>query len=130
MGSKHQRTREIQKSRYEAAAEARISLLREKGLSEEAIKKDSKVRQFKAKVKQIDSAVACISFIQDQKRQLQEMKEKAKEEAAKAEAEAAAKPQKEKKAASDKKPAGTGTKTKEGKKPAEKGGQEAKKKGK
>src|SRR5271157_4078586 len=86
MGSKKLPTRENQKALYTRQAESRVALLKEKGLNEKDIAKDSKLKQLKAKLKQIDSAMARISFLDEQKKQLQERKEqrKAEAEAAKA----------------------------------------------
>ncbi len=86
MPSKKLPTRENQKALYTKQTEQRIAMLTAKGLSEKDIAKDSKIKQLKAKLKQIDSAIGRISFLDDQKKQLQERKEqrKAEAEAAKA----------------------------------------------
>ena len=86
MGSKKLPTRENQKALYTRQAESRVAALKAKGLSEKDLAKDSKLKQLKAKLKQIDSAMARISFLDEQKKQLQERKEqrKAEAEAAKA----------------------------------------------
>ena len=86
MASKKLPTRENQKALYTRQTEKRIALLKEKGLSEKDIAKDSKLKQLKAKLKQLASAMARISFLDEQKKQLQERKEqrKAEAEAAKA----------------------------------------------
>ena len=94
MGSRKLPTRENQKSLYAKQAEQRVALLKERGLSEQDIAKDSKLKHLKARLKQIDGAVARISFLDEQKKQLQERKEQRKAEA---EAAKQAPPAKEKK---------------------------------
>ena len=121
MGSEKLPTRKNQKALYTRQAESRIAALKEKGLTEKDIAKDSILRQLKAKLKQIDSAMARISFLDDQKKQLQERKEqrKAEAEAAKA-APAAPTEKKAKKKAEEKKAAAPDKKKAAAAKPAAK----------
>jgi hypothetical protein len=128
MGSKHKQTKESQKSRFMKQAEERKSLLKEKGVAEEAIAKDGKLRQLDAKIRQIHAAVARIDFLDNQTKQLQEKKEKVKAEAEAAKAEVAEPKKKQegkKKTAAKKSETG---KAKETKKTPAKGKQAAKKK--
>jgi hypothetical protein len=74
MASKKLPTRENQKTLYTGRTEKRIALLKEKGLSEKDIAKDSKIKQLKAKLKQLASAIARISFLDEQKKQLRREK--------------------------------------------------------
>lgn len=121
MGSKKLPTRENQKVLYTRQAESRAAALKAKGLDEKDIAKDSKMKQLKAKLKQIASAVARILFLDEQKKQLQERKEqrKAEAEAAKA-APAAPAEKKTKKKAEEKKAASTDKKKAAAAKPAAK----------
>ena len=61
--------------------EARQASLKEKGIPEAAIAKDPKVKHYKAKIKQIKGAVARITFLEDQTKQLLEKKEQRRAEA-------------------------------------------------
>jgi hypothetical protein len=61
--------------------ESRKNELQEKGLADTEVVKDSKIKQFKAKIKQVDSAIARISFLNEQTRQLEEKKAQRKAEA-------------------------------------------------
>ena len=81
MGSKHLQTREAQKSRYVRQLETRQGVLKEKGLPDETIAKDSQVKHFNSKIKQIDGALARVAFLENQTKMLKEKKEKAKAEA-------------------------------------------------
>lgn len=86
MASKNLETRQLQKARFLQEVEARTTALKEKGLSDQAIAKDAKIKHLKAKVRQIDSALGRISFLQDQTNKLKEKKAQriAEEAAAKA----------------------------------------------
>jgi hypothetical protein len=81
MGSKSLQTRGVQKSRYENLAKIRSNALKEKGLDDEQVATDPKMKHFKAKLQQIDTAIARISFLEEQTRNLQEKKEQRKAEA-------------------------------------------------
>lgn len=131
MASKSLQTRLDQKSRYQKQSEDREGLLKEKGLNEKDISKDHEIKHFKARIKQIDGAIARISFLENQNKQLLERKEQRKIEAEQAKAEgvtgrskAKAKAEAQAKAEAPKKKGAAG-----GKAPA-KGKQEPKKKSK
>ncbi len=81
MPSKTQETKDGQKARYLRQIEARQASLKEKGVPEAAIAKDPKVKHYKAKIKQIKGAMARITFLEDQTKQLLEKKEKRRSEA-------------------------------------------------
>ena len=81
MASKSLETRELQRSRYQSSMESRRNELKEKGLADAEVVKDSKIKQFKAKIKQVDSAIARISFLNEQTKQLEEKKAQRKAEA-------------------------------------------------
>jgi hypothetical protein len=81
MPSKTQETKDGQKARYLKQIEARQASLKEKGLPEAAIAKDPKIKQYKAKIRQIKGAVARITFLEDQTKQLLEKKEQRRAEA-------------------------------------------------
>lgn len=81
MPSKTQETKDGQKARYLKQMEARQASLKEKGVPEAAIAKDPKIKQYKAKIKQIKGAVARITFLEDQTKQLLEKKEQRRAEA-------------------------------------------------
>ena len=130
MASKHLETKVNQKTRYAGQAEIRANLLKEQGLKDQQVAKDPKIKHFKAKIKQIEAAIARISFLEDQTKKLQEKKEQRKAEEAAAKAlemsgEKKAKPKKE--AAPEKAPAKK--KAPAGAKAPAKGKQEPKKKG-
>jgi hypothetical protein len=78
MGSNSLQTRQSQKAALVREAEARKALLTQKGLTEASVAKDPVLRHLKAKIKQITSAMARISFLENQTKQLQEKKEQAK----------------------------------------------------
>lgn len=86
MASKDKEVREAQKQYFLAKTEERTGALKEKGLEDVDVSKDPQIKQYKAKVKQIDRALQRISFLQDQTQKLQERKEqqKAEKEAARA----------------------------------------------
>jgi hypothetical protein len=133
MPSKTQETKDGQKARYLKQMEARQASLKDKGIPEAAIAKDPKVKHYKAKIKQIKGAMARITFLEDQTKQLLEKKEqrRAEAEAARAAIIAGEKKVKEKKKTEEKPAPGKG-KAKgaaAGKAPA-KGKQETKKKAK
>jgi hypothetical protein len=81
MPSKTQETKDSQKARYLKQMEARQASLKEKGIPEAAIAKDPKVKHYKAKIKQIKGAMARITFLEDQTKQLAEKKEQRRAEA-------------------------------------------------
>ncbi|MGC8604212.1 MAG: hypothetical protein ACP5VS_11035 [Desulfomonilaceae bacterium] len=83
MPSKSLHTREEQKSRFLQQSEMRRKTLLEQGLDETRIGKDPHVKHLKARIKQVNSALARISFLEEQSRKLQERKiEKVAEAAA------------------------------------------------
>ncbi|MBI4964903.1 MAG: hypothetical protein HY913_16640 [Desulfomonile tiedjei] len=131
MASKHMETKVNQKTRYAGQMESRTSLLQEKGLKDKEIAKDPKIKQYKAKIKQIDGAIARILFLENQTKQLQEKKEQriAEAAAAKAEAVASGKKVKAKKEAEPEKKAPAKKKAPAAAKGQAKGKPEAKKKG-
>src|SRR5271157_1899796 len=110
MPSKTQETKDGQKARYLRQMEARQASLKEKGIPEAAIAKDPKVKHYRAKIKQIKGAMARISFLEDQTKQLLEKKEqrRAEAEAARAAIIAGEKKVKEKKKTEDKPAPGKG----------------------
>ena len=110
MPSKTQETKDGQRARYLKQMEARQASLKEKGVPEAAIAKDPKVKHYKAKIKQIKGAMARISFLEDQTKQLLEKKEqrRAEAEAARAAIIAGEKKVKEKKKTEDKPAPGKG----------------------
>jgi len=81
MSSKDLSTREAQKADYLKKSRNRTGALLNKGLSQVAVARDPQIKHFKAKVKQITSAIARISFLQDQTQKLQEKKEQRRAEA-------------------------------------------------
>lgn len=130
MGSKHLQTRETQRERFQRQFDARRELLKGNGLADSDIAKDPLFKAFKAKLKQLDGAIARIGAIEEKTKKLQEKKErkKAEAEAAKADKDA---PKGKKGAEEKKKAKGKGDeKTKKvsgGKKGSDKGGQKKKK---
>lgn len=106
MPSKDLKTREAQKADYLKKSQARSEDLKNKGVDEAAVAKDPQIKHFKAKVKQINLAIARIAFLNDQTAKLKEKKEQRQAEAA---AERAAEiageiKKKEKKVVEEKKP--------------------------
>ncbi|MFH0823886.1 MAG: hypothetical protein V2B18_14140 [Pseudomonadota bacterium] len=89
MGSKHLQTKELQRARFEQEIQDRQKLLQDKGLGEKAVAKDSIVKHHKAKIKQIRTAVARITFLEEQTGRVREISEQGK--AAKLAAKAAGK---------------------------------------
>jgi len=87
MPSKSLQTRLDQKARFAQQSELRKDLLKEKGLDEKDIAKDSQIKHFKAKIKQIEGAIARIAFLDEQTKQLKERKEQRRLEAEQAKAE-------------------------------------------
>jgi hypothetical protein len=74
MPSKTRETREDQKSRLSVAIENRSQELAGRGLSEKDMVKDPQIKSFKAKIKQIDGAIARINFLADQNLKMAEKK--------------------------------------------------------
>lgn len=66
MPSKTRETREEQKSRLSIAIQNRTQLLVERGSDEKAQAKDPQIKSFKAKIKQINGAIARIDYLTDQ----------------------------------------------------------------
>jgi hypothetical protein len=87
MPSKKLQTRETQKARYSRQLETRNSLLKDKGIPADKLAKDPQIKHFKARIKQIDKAVARITFLDKQTKELKEKKELKIAEAAKRRAE-------------------------------------------
>ncbi|MBI5248456.1 MAG: hypothetical protein HY912_03080 [Desulfomonile tiedjei] len=128
MPSQNLDTRNEQKARFIEQSEARAAQLREKGLSDKDIAKDPQIKHYKARIKQVNGAIARIGFLEDQTQKLREKKEQrlAEEQAHRA-AMIAGEIKKEKKKAEEKAPE---PKKKGGAKAPAKGKQEPKKKGK
>ncbi|MEW6352219.1 MAG: hypothetical protein AB1646_24465 [Thermodesulfobacteriota bacterium] len=82
MGSKKLLTRESQKARFSRQLESRSSLLTEKGVPEEKLARDPHVKRFKARIRQVDKAIARIAFLDKQTEELREKKERKIAEAA------------------------------------------------
>ncbi|HMK34136.1 MAG TPA: hypothetical protein VK463_03640 [Desulfomonilaceae bacterium] len=129
MASKSLQTRDSQKARYTIESEARATTLREQGFSDQAIAKDPKIKHLKARIKQVNGAIARISFLEEQKQKLEERKQQRLAEAAAERAASLAGEKKTKKKAAVEEPPqkkkGGG-----GKAPAKGGKTDAKKKGK
>jgi len=81
MASKTLSTKETQKARYYAMMENRSRALKEQGCSDVLIARDPKIKHYKARVRQIDGALARIAFLEEQNRKLAEIKEQRKAEA-------------------------------------------------
>jgi hypothetical protein len=128
MPSKNIETRNEQKARFIEQSEARVAQLKAKGISDKDIAKDPQVKRFKAKIKQVNGAVARIGFLDNQTEKLREKKEQrlAQEKAERA-AMIAGEIKKEKKKAEEKAPE---PKKKGAAKAPAKGKPEPKKKGK
>ncbi len=82
MASKSVQTRDDQKARYIAESEARTAALKEKGATDKAITRDPKIKHLKARIKQVNGAIARISFLEEQKTKLEERKQQRLAEAA------------------------------------------------
>jgi hypothetical protein len=82
MPSKTMETKDSQKARYIAEREARAAALKEKGAAEKAIARDPKIKHLKARIKQVNGAIARISFLEEQKKKLDERKQQRIAEAA------------------------------------------------
>jgi hypothetical protein len=82
MPSKDLETREAQKADYLKKSQSRSEALLKKGMNEAAVAKDPQIKHFKAKVKQINSAITRIAFLNDQTMKLKERKEQHQAEAA------------------------------------------------
>lgn len=117
MASKDLQTRQSQKAEFVREAEARKELLIGKGQTRESIARDPLLRHLKARIKQVTAAIARISFLENQTKQLQEKKEQARAaaEAARLAALAEGKPKAKKKSAQAEAPK---PEAKAGKKPA------------
>lgn len=66
MPSKSRETREEQKSRLSAAIQNRTNILAEQGSTEKDLLKDPQLKSLKARIKQINGAIARINFLSDQ----------------------------------------------------------------
>ncbi|MCA1960937.1 MAG: hypothetical protein LDL33_09080 [Desulfomonile sp.] len=124
MGSKSRETREQQMARFRRLAESRTSLLKEQGLNERSIAKDSKLRSLSAKIKQVRDAIGRLNFLAAQTQELKDRKEQAKAAAAAARAGGAV--EKKKKKAVEEKPQAPAAKRKGAKKGGEKAKQQKK----
>jgi hypothetical protein len=82
MASKTLPTKETQKARYATMMENRSKALKEQGRSDVSIVRDPKMKHYKAKIRQINGALARIAFLEEQNRKLAELKEQRKAEAA------------------------------------------------
>jgi TolA-binding protein len=128
MPSKTLETKDTQKARFTAESETRVAALKEKGVPEKAIARDPQIKHLKARIKQVNGAIARISFLDEQNKKLEEKKQQRIAEAAAERAAEIAGERKTKKkaveeAAPQKKKGG-------GKAPSKTGKPEAKKKGK
>lgn len=128
MPSQNLDTRNDQKARIVGQSEARTAALKEKGISDQDIAKDPQIKHFKAKIKQLNGAIARIGFLEEQTQKLREKKEqRLAQEAADRAAMISGELKKEKKKAEEKAPE---PKKKGAAKALAKGKQEPKKKGK
>jgi hypothetical protein len=82
MPSKTLETKDSQKARYIAESESRTAALKEKGTADQAIARDPKIKHLKAKIKQVNGAIARISFLEEQTKKLGEKKQQRIAEAA------------------------------------------------
>lgn len=74
MPSKTREIREEQKSRLSIAIQNRTQFLTEAGGAEKVLAKDPQLKSLKAKIKQIDGAIARINFLADQNLKMAEKK--------------------------------------------------------
>lgn len=74
MGSKQLQTRQLQRDLVTKQMQDRLAMLKDKGLDDKSIAKDSKVKHLKARLKQIDAAVNRINQIVEQTQKLEERK--------------------------------------------------------
>jgi hypothetical protein len=82
MASKTMETKDLQKGKYNREMDQRQALLREKGLEAKDIQRDSKMKHYKAKLKQLEGAVARINAIEDRtKKNIEKREQKIAEEA-------------------------------------------------
>ncbi len=82
MGSKKLQTRESQKARFSRQIESRSTLLKEKGVPDEKLARDPHIKHFKARIRQVNKAIARIAFLDKQTKELQEKKQQKIAEAA------------------------------------------------
>ncbi|MCX5873157.1 MAG: hypothetical protein NTY51_07995 [Deltaproteobacteria bacterium] len=82
MPSKSTHTREEQKTRFLQQSELRTKMLSENGFDDKRIAKDPQIKHLKAKVKQVNSALGRIAFLEEQTRKLAERKQQKLAEAA------------------------------------------------
>ena len=87
MPSKSLYTREEQKARFQQQSEIRRKTLTEHGFDETRINKDPQLKHLKARIKQVNSALLRIAFLEEQTRKLDERKQQKIAEAAAARAE-------------------------------------------
>ena len=66
MPSKSRETREEQKSRLSASIQNRTNILSEQGSTEKDLLKDPQLKSLKARIKQINGAIARINFLSEQ----------------------------------------------------------------
>ena len=112
MPSKTESVRQSQKTHYETAVSERRKSLKEKGLDEVKIRKDPRIKQLLAKLRQITKALVAIKAKETKNEELiQRKKEKAEQKAEKPKKKGKSKKKAEKSADSGKK-----TKKKEKKK--------------
>ena len=74
MPSKTLQTREEQKTRFVLQSETRRAALLEQGFAQNRIEKDPRIKHLKARIKQINGALARIAFLENQSKILQERK--------------------------------------------------------
>ncbi len=125
MGSKSEHVRTTQRERYVRQSDERKALLKEQGLEEKQIARDSIVKSLGAKIKQVDVALARIRFLSDQTNQLREMKAQKLAERAAAKLEAGNSDKKSKGKKADAAKEAAATKGKGAKKTTAKGGKQA-----
>ncbi|MGC8660647.1 MAG: hypothetical protein ACP5U1_16390 [Desulfomonilaceae bacterium] len=87
MPSKTLQTREEQKARFLIQSESRRAALAEQGFAQDRIEKDPTIKRLKARIKQVNGALARIAFLAEQTKKLQERKLQKLSEAAAAKAE-------------------------------------------
>lgn len=82
MPSETKSVREKQKARWEKAIQQRLALLKEKGIPQEEMARDARLRQIRANLRRAVERLRVIEEIEKQAETLKLKKEKAKEEQA------------------------------------------------
>ncbi len=80
MPSKEKSVREAQKEYFLKKSEERIRDLKEKGADDLTIDKDSQIKRYRAKIKQIDNSLRRIAQLQSQTETLKQRKEQKRAE--------------------------------------------------